>query len=164
MLVIYVDDFKMSGPAGKIKAAWDTITSAGKHCQGIKMQSEPEEVNAEGIRYLGCHQKRVRGCVPSGKQGNAAATDFKLLAKGDKVPSGHVAVEAMEYDMSDFFRSCVEKYQQLAGPRAKNLRQAPTPYIDTPPHPHKEPDWSSIREKQKKKKPDVKAATNPQIR
>ena len=32
--------------------------------------------------------------------------------------------------MSDFLKSCVARYQELAGPKGANLRKATTPYVD----------------------------------
>ena len=32
--------------------------------------------------------------------------------------------------MSDFLKSCVARYQELAGPKGANLRKAITPYVD----------------------------------
>jgi len=36
----------------------------------------------------------------------------------------------IEYDMEDFFISCVDRYCELAGIGKANLRAAPAPFID----------------------------------
>ena len=38
-------------------------------------------------------------------------------------------VRMLEYDMSEFFRSCVERYVELAGGYAR-LTDVPTPFLD----------------------------------
>ncbi len=48
-LVIYVDDFKLSGPDENLKKAW-TLIQGGIHIE------PPQTINAEGATYLGCRQ------------------------------------------------------------------------------------------------------------
>ena len=50
-------------------------------------------------------------------------------------------MRAMEYDMRDFMRSCVDKYLEVTGSTEESLRRAETPFLvmpgggDTPPDP-----------------------------
>ena len=41
-----------------------------------------------------------------------------------------VKVKVLEYFMREFFRSCVERYQELAGLKGKALPQVETPFLD----------------------------------
>ena len=36
----------------------------------------------------------------------------------------------MSYDMEDFLKQCVERYQEIGGPIAQKLKKVPAPYID----------------------------------
>jgi len=51
MLMVYVDDFKMSGKPGAVKRCWDNLRQEGP--QGIKMD-EPAPVN----KCLGCDHRK----------------------------------------------------------------------------------------------------------
>ena len=52
-LIVYVDDFKMSGPEENLKKGWDPILSTSKTApKGIDMDN-PEPVG----RYLGCEHR-----------------------------------------------------------------------------------------------------------
>ena len=94
-LVVYVDDFKMAGPAESLPEAWRLITA------GIKTD-EPQEAS----KYLGCDHY---------------VTTEKRNGK---------TVRQLRYDMSNFFKSCVTAYLELAGPNAPKLRSAATPFLE----------------------------------
>ena len=47
LLVVYVDDFKMSGPKGNLKKGWDLLRT--------KLEIEPETETGRGL-YVGCNQ------------------------------------------------------------------------------------------------------------
>ena len=52
-LVVYVDDFRMSGPESNIPKAWAEIR------KGLKLD-EPERITAKGTKYLGCTIKKYK--------------------------------------------------------------------------------------------------------
>ena len=56
-LVIYVDDFKLSGPADNLPKGWDLIA------KGLNID-KPKDVN--GQTYLGCQQERWEVDLPGG--------------------------------------------------------------------------------------------------
>ena len=43
---------------------------------------------------------------------------------------GSIKVRVLEYDMEQFVKQCVERYQELAGPKDANLQRGATPFID----------------------------------
>jgi hypothetical protein len=93
-LVVYVDDFKLAGPAEHMAAAWEAIR------KGIVM----EDPAPAGL-YLRCkHELSYR--VP---------------------PGGTTSVRTIEYNMEEFLRSCVERYQKLSG--IAHMRHVPTPFV-----------------------------------
>jgi hypothetical protein len=98
-LVVYVDDFKLAGPAKYMSECWSAIRS------GIKTD-DPSPVG----KYLGC--------------------DHKVSTQ--KHPSDGHEYRIMEYDMSDFMRSCVDRYVELAGINRSSLRKALTPFLTEP--------------------------------
>ncbi len=51
-LVVYVDDFKLAGPAANLAKGWDLVRSKGKDTAGIEMD-DPTPVG----RYLGCEHR-----------------------------------------------------------------------------------------------------------
>ena len=53
MLVVYVDDFKLSGPTGNLSKGWSLIRS------GIRTE-EPTKLGL----YLGCHHEESERVLP----------------------------------------------------------------------------------------------------
>ena len=100
LLVIYVDDFKLSGPRENLAEGWKRIRSS------LKL----EDPSPLGL-YLGCkHVESIRS-----------------------LPDTGVQVRVMEYNMEDFLRSCVARYQELTG--VQYLRRATTPFLPEPSSP-----------------------------
>ena len=95
LLVVYVDDFKMSGTKENLAKGWGLLR------KGLILEN-PKDVNGES--YLGCRSHR----------------------KTVTLPSGAVAV-INEYDMEEFFVSCVALYEELA-PGVK-LKRVATPFL-----------------------------------
>ena len=60
-LVIYVDDFKLSGPSGNLQQGWDLIA------KGLTIDP-PQDIN--GQSYLGCKHERYEVDLPGGWKGN----------------------------------------------------------------------------------------------
>ena len=93
-LVVYVDDFKLAGPATAIKKGWELIR------RGVKT----DDPGPLGM-YFGCrHDVSER-----------------------KLPDIGTRVRAIEYNMDDFLRSCVERYKELTG--VTTMSRAATPFI-----------------------------------
>ena len=97
-LVVYVDDFKMAGPAAALAESWRLIRSGPG---GIKTD-KPQEAS----KYLGCDHY-----VTTEKRNGQT-------------------VRQLRYDMSNFFKSCVTTYLELAGPNAPELRYAEAPFLE----------------------------------
>ena len=66
-LIIYVDDFKMSGPADKLDRGWELIE------KGLNIDP-PNDIN--GQTYLGCRQERMKVDLPGGGK---ATVDIKNM-------------------------------------------------------------------------------------
>ncbi len=144
-LVVYVDDFKMSGPTGNLTKAWELVRGKGKETAGIDMD-DPTGVD----RYLGCRHKlrteyitwqgldptTMKGIETPADPGSAAREAQALEAapspKGDggsaPVSGGRTRVEVMEYDMSEFFGSCVSLYADLTRTDPSKYPRVPTPF------------------------------------
>lgn len=89
LLAVYVDDFKMAGPSGNMAEGWKLIR------QEIKMDA----ATPTG-KYLGCSHKE--GLVHVSAGGNPLLPDNE----------GDIPVRVMEYDMEQFLKQCVERYQE----------------------------------------------------
>ena len=99
-LVVYVDDFKLSGPTENLQEGWALIR------RNIKTDDpHPPDL------FLGCRHNVFERTLPD---------------------TG-VKVRGIEYDMSDFLRSCVERYKELTG--VVSLRKAATPFLPEPTKP-----------------------------
>ena len=104
-LIVYVDDFKMAGPKGNLKEGWKLIRSR------IAMD-DPTPLG----RFLGCEHRTAEGKLGS--------TEAKPS------PSGKVRI--MEYDMSEFMKSCCEVYCEQFKVDPKSLCvSTPTPFSAT---------------------------------
>jgi hypothetical protein len=109
LLMVYVGDFRMSGPKANLPKVWARRRS-GANALTLDEPKPPD-------RELGCYHRRFETTV-------------------DGMP-----VRAMEYDMRDFMRSCVDKYLEVTETDEKSLKRAETPFLampgggDTPPDP-----------------------------
>ena len=101
-LIVYVDDFKMSGPAANVDEMFRLLPEPGKNTKAITMDDP-----TPSARFLGC--------------------DHVFSSKVSPI-SGKM-VNAIEYNMSDFLKSCVTLYCQLAGLDASKLRSRETPFV-----------------------------------
>ena len=97
----------MSGPKEKLKEAWSLIR------KGLRLDA-PVPLG----KYLGCHHVYGAAKLVGGKLIPTAEHDRSATHR------------TIKYDMSDFLKSCVARYQELAGPKGANLRKATTPYVD----------------------------------
>ena len=114
LLVVYVDDFRMSGPEPAMKTAWETIRRHFK-------TSEPQPSGP----FLGCNHKRYQSVIRTGGNPWSPMTEEEIL-RGDK----GVRINVMEYDMEDFLDSSVLKYCELAEVKRESLPYVETPFID----------------------------------
>ena len=107
--VVYVDDFKISGPELALPKVWKLVE------QGIKIETP----TAHGT-FLGCDHIR----------GHASLVKDKMVATETCAPLGAAGQHytTLTYDMGGLLTQCVDKYQELAGPRGAILRK-----VDTPP-------------------------------
>jgi len=109
MLTVYVDDFKLAGPAEKLKEGWSLIRSSFAGDGGIETD-EPADVS----KYLGADH---------------------IVNKGKHPVSGKY-VKTMEYDMSGFMQQCIDAYLDCVGEVGLSsqfltrIKSAPTPFLD----------------------------------
>ena len=101
MLVIYVDDLKLSGPAGNLKEGWTLIKS--------KIQIE-EPAAASGTKFLGAMHTTYERLVTNGVNPVTGLQKMSTVkASSNAVPSQpthsakKVRVRVMEYDMKEFW-------------------------------------------------------------
>ena len=73
-------------------------------------------------KYLGCNHIYGEAALQGGK--------LRPSVAGDRQRPTH---RTIQYEMSEFLRSCVERYTELAGTKGANLKKALTPYIDEAP-------------------------------
>jgi hypothetical protein len=99
-LVVYINDFKLSGPSANLKKGWAMIHKLVK-------TGMPSTLGF----FLGCRHDTFTRTLP----------DSDVVARG------------IDYNMEDFLRSSVERYEELAGVTV--LRRATTPFIDEPTKP-----------------------------
>ena len=111
-LVVYVDDFKLSGPKNALPIGWSLIRSKIK-------TDDPTPAG----RYLGCDHLIVEKFIPKDK--NPFATAGGNLQQEEKIK-----VRAMIYNMSNFLKSCVDRYLELAKCDKSKLKKVATPFLD----------------------------------
>ena len=132
-LVVYVDDFKMSGPAKNIAEGWALISKV------IKME-EPRQLK----RYLGCEheftQQVVKGHFdprlawtvsnpPDKEQPDLRFGPEGLLSKD--IPKPETTIRFIKYSESSFMQACVDRYIELCqGKYPKKLQKVETPFLD----------------------------------
>ena len=140
LLTVYVDDFKMSGPASTMREGWRLIR------EGIRT----EDPTPAG-KYLGCDHVQYAMTLPLP---TAALREITRWPPGTPTPESPEQAQylagvqaryalgtaeneepiertaAITWDMSDFLLQCVELYQELGGERAQTLRRVDTPFVD----------------------------------
>ena len=95
LLIVYVDDMKLSGPKDAMPQAWADL--------GRNILLEEPRGNQEGVHtFLGCtHSKKTRHYVKMGDQyGEEAGTEGTL--------------ESMEYDVTGAMAKAVAKYEAVS--------------------------------------------------
>jgi len=109
VLILYVDDFKISAPSEHHDQLWADIQEnfvhpvTGKKTMGIEI----DEITAPE-KFLGC-----------------------LHTVGENVsPITGKKCRTMTYDMSEFADSCVKLYCELAKVDRNKLKKVPTPFLD----------------------------------
>jgi hypothetical protein len=117
LLIVYVDDFKMSGPVDLVEKGWRLLRTA-------LVIEDPSPAG----KFLGCTNVEYTLEVP--EPFNCLA----LTGEGgtENAPTGKtVTVKMVKYDQKDFLEQCVNRYLELAQKDAPSLRYAETPFIDT---------------------------------
>ena len=127
LLVIYVDDFKLSGPRENLAKGWELIRNKTKITPGITLDP-PEASN----RYLGCEHIRYGPCKGKENLPNVEKAQ-KLRWQGDDPtttsPSDrNIDVAGLRWCMVPFMKNCVETYCSLAGISKNSLPKAYTPF------------------------------------
>ena len=67
------------------------------------------------------------GAIVGGKSPGPCNGGKTLLAGSGKVRE---TVRCLEYDISEFLVSCVDRYKELGGKTAQNLRRVDTPFVE----------------------------------
>ena len=146
---MYVDDFKLAGPTGNLNKGWGLIrqkvrtedpTPLGKYlgCSHVETSRVVDMSSPEFAPFIWPVPIGMRPnskASPASAQGGEANGDQSPVEgcslPGGKTPlvgqKGRIAVRCLEYDMSSFLQSCVERYQELV-PKKVNLRRVDTPY------------------------------------
>ena len=121
----------MSGHLKNLKEGWVLI----------RKQIKTEEPTPAG-EYLGCTHRVFEQKVQAGMQPRhpvlppdptscSGKSMIELLEKRAKqAKTGTVTLRCIEYDMSDFFKSCATKYLELAKLEASRLKAVETPFLE----------------------------------
>ena len=112
MLSAYVDDFKLSGPERNIPIGWQSIRA------GWSQHGRPPPTG----KYLGCNRKLIEGYMTPGGD--------PINNKVPKGQAGSIPVRAIECDMCDLMKSCVERYRECADGKSRNLPKVETPFVE----------------------------------
>ena len=116
MLVIYVDDLKLAGPAKNLKEGWALIRS--------KITAE-EPTAASGTKFLGAMHTSYDRII---KDGTNPITG--ICKCDDEKSTKEVKIRVMEYEMKDFMTACVDKYLELTKTNRSELKRASTPFLE----------------------------------
>ena len=125
LLSIYVDDFKVAGPAQKVDAVW-------KELRKYLKLDDPTPFG----RYLGCNQNQINITPEQSRKylENIIPVVFKEKLEGGMKWSDMThkcpPIRAVEYDMREFMSSCVDKYCELTGTQERNLKTVTCPGVD----------------------------------
>ena len=130
---MYVDDFKMSGPPGKLHAGWDLI--------GSVITMEPPGTLK---RYLGCEHEFAEADVVAHFDPRTAWTvthpatkelpELRYGAKRElasEIQYGPTRIKIIKYNESCFMEACVDRYKELCMPKyPRPVQKAETPFLD----------------------------------
>ena len=111
ILVLYVDDFRISGPTTSMKRAWETIT---RHVKLGEIE--------ESAKFLGCQHSLSSQIIPAG------GDPWRKYAAAELKNCKTTKINIMTYDMESFLMSCIDKYKELTN--VKHLPHVDTPFID----------------------------------
>ena len=113
-MIVYVDDFKLSGPKKNLPAAWETIRTKIK-------TSDPTPSG----KFLGCEHELHTLSFPDGGD---PWRKYSLAELKNATKTVHA--NAVTYNMESFLDSCVEKFCHLAKCKRSDLKPATTPFIN----------------------------------
>eukprot|EP00959_Pyramimonas_sp_CCMP1952_P320250 6701913-Pyramimonas_sp.AAC.1 len=146
-LIIYVVDFKLLGPADKLATGWKLLQEPSENCpKGI----ERDPPTAVG-RYLGCEHRLPTQTIewhgellaildpppPKVKKNASVADESSEQETGagsasqttePYQPREPKLVKVIEYDLTEFFDSCVTLYAQLTYADPATYPAAGTPF------------------------------------
>ena len=127
-LVVYVDDFKMSGPSESFSIGWDLI--------GRVITMEPPNTLK---RYLGCEHEFAAADVqgffdprtawtvdhpPSKEMPDLRFGEKRLRA--DEVKLDPAWAKIIKYNEACFMEACVDRYKELCLPKYRSLMRIPS--------------------------------------
>ena len=102
LLVVYVDDMKLSGPKCNMEKCWKDLG------QGIKLEKPKGDTNPNEHTFLGCIHRRVdRWIDKSGKARRPEGDEKNFIKNGGKI------LRCMEYDMTATMGRTAEGCQEL---------------------------------------------------
>ena len=108
-LIVYVDDFKMSGPQQNLKEGWHLIKDIARIDIGEVTGYHDENGNPQDLLFLGCKHKKFTRTNKNG-----------------------VKVTGIEYDMEEYLESCITHYKNCYKEIAKQIptiKPAATPFL-----------------------------------
>ena len=138
-LVVYVDDFKLSGPSGTMPEGWrlirkhirtETPTPVGKYlgCEHVPV-TFPTMADKSVLRA----QLALEGITPAlGPPGATRGVSTGPPVSEKSTRGSGQTTQGMVWDMSDFLRQCVALYQDIGGAKAKVLKHTGTPFLELP--------------------------------
>ena len=152
-LIVYVDDFKLSGPKANLKEGWNLIRHGPNGNKGIDIDDPVSLESEAGENFLGCRHRIVT--PPKGVDHDnlpVLSTWFRVMPDGtgntifqsksqkkedresNEGPEEYYQKKLSEciymgYDMEDFWEACVNRYLEFAPPGTK-LKNVATPFID----------------------------------
>jgi hypothetical protein len=119
LLIVYVDDFKMSGPVQSVAKAWEKLR------KGLII----EDPSPAG-KFLGCTNILFDHAVDAPFNCLTLAGEGGVIEGETNTNKTKVTVHMVKYDQKDFLQQCVNRYIELAGKDAPPLIRADTPFID----------------------------------
>ena len=102
LLVVYVDDMKLSGPKRHMEKCWKDLG------QGIKLEKPKGDTNPNEHTFQACIHPRVDRWIDS--RGNPCEPTGN---KEEFVKHGGKILRCMEYDMTATMSRAAERYQEL---------------------------------------------------
>jgi hypothetical protein len=119
LLIVYVDDFKMSGPESSVAKGWE----------GLRKGLVIEDPTPAG-KFLGCNNIVFRHTIKEPFNCLSLVADCPIKSGESQVGGANVerrtevktkTVNMVKYDQKDFLKQCVSRYIELTGKRSDTL-------------------------------------------